>query len=192
MEEQKRNRLHNAEAEAGIAICSIGDLYAPHTSPGLPLDDYVDPYNRVSSQEHVPLVANPSPFQCRDFCDDEYEDRKSFRCDDFDNRSQLTSNWEEANSNYSFKSYAPSRNMFQNVNKEGLMAKEALWVQLSPANMRDPNVQYHDFHAITNHSRPDWYFESMTIMRWNNRIGFMGYTRDYPAWQTLGTPSVYD
>ena len=88
--------------------------------------------------------------------------------------------------------YVPSRNMFQNVNKEGLMAKEALQVQLSVANMRDPNAQYHDFHVITSHSRPDWYFENMTIMHWNNCVGFMGYTRDYPAWQTLGTPLVYD
>ena len=102
--------------------------------------------------------------------------RTIFRSDDFDNQSQLTSNREEANSNYSSESYAPSRNMFQNVNKEGLMAKEALRVQLSVANMRDPNVQYHNFHVITNHSHPNWYFESMTIMHWNNRVGFMGYT----------------
>ena len=55
--------------------------------------------------------------------------------------------------------------------KEGLMAKEALQVQLSVVNMRDSNAQYHDFHAITNHSHPDWYFESMTIMCWNNHVG---------------------
>ena len=107
--------------------------------------------------------------------------RTIFCSDNFDNQSQLTSNWEEANFNYGSESYVPSRNMFQNVNKKGLMAKEALWVQLSMANMRDPNAQYHDFHVITNQSRPDWYFESMTIMHWNNRVGFMGYTQDYPA-----------
>jgi chitin synthase len=39
----------------------------------------------------------------------------------------------------------------------------------------DPNTQYHDFRTKTNDSRPDWYFESMTVMRWNNRVGFMGY-----------------
>ena len=27
-----------------------------------------------------------------------------------------------------------------------------------------------------NDSRPDWYFESMTIMHWNNCRGFIGYT----------------
>ena len=71
-------------------------------------------------------MANASPFQRGDFYDDEYEDRKSFRSDDFDNRSRLTSNREETNSNYGSESYAPSRNMFQNADKEGLVAKEAL------------------------------------------------------------------
>ncbi|KAG6372221.1 P-loop containing nucleoside triphosphate hydrolase protein [Boletus reticuloceps] len=101
--------------QAGIDVRSIGDPYAPYASPGLPPDDYVDPYNQVSSQAHIPLVANASPFQCGNFYDDEYEDRKSFRSDDFDNRSRLTSNREETNSNYGSGSYAPSRNMFQNA-----------------------------------------------------------------------------
>ena len=39
---------------------------------------------------------------------------------------QLTSNWEETNSNYGSESHAPSRNMFQNIDKEELIAKEAL------------------------------------------------------------------
>ncbi|KAH0833480.1 hypothetical protein J3R83DRAFT_12603 [Lanmaoa asiatica] len=117
VEEQKRNRLRDAEAEAGINLRSTGDPYAPYASPGLPPDDYADPFNQVSSQAHVPLVANASPFQRGDLYDDEYENRKSFRSDDFDNR--------KTNSNYGSESYAPSRNMFQNAD-EGLMAKEAL------------------------------------------------------------------
>ena len=96
------------QAEAGIDVHSIGDPYAPYTSPGLPPDDYVDPSNQASSQAHVPLAANASPFQRSDFYDDEYEDRKS------------------VNSYYGSESYAPSRNMFQDVDKEGLIAKEAL------------------------------------------------------------------
>jgi chitin synthase len=352
VEEQKRNRLRDAEVEAGIDVRSIGNPYAPYASPGLPQDDYADPFNQASSQGHIPLVANA---QRGDFYDDEYEDRKSFRSDDFDNRSRLTSNREETNSNYGSESYAPSRNMFQNVDKEGLIAREALageimenettevvkemsarrrWVllcwlltwwipsiflkqfgrmkrqdirqawqeklalnfiiwffcacavfviailglvicptehvfstselashsyssapnnvytairgevfdltevsvthtrvvtvipsktileyggvdasnlfpvqvrrlpyllahfftllagqrtlqwrfrfgqsmvQLSAANVTDPNAQYHDLRALTNDSRPDWYFESMTVMRWNNRVGYMGY-----------------
>jgi chitin synthase len=123
VEEQKRIRLRDAEVEAGIDVRSIGNPYAPYASPGLPQDDYADPFNQASSQAHIPLVANA---QRGDFYDDEYEDRKSFRSDDFDNRSRLTSNREETNSNYSSESYAPSRNMFQNVDKEGLIAREAL------------------------------------------------------------------
>ena len=70
-----------------------------------------------------------SPFQCGEFYDDKYinEDQKSFCSDNFDSHiSRLTSNWEETNSNYGSESYAPSRNMFQNADKEGLMAKKAL------------------------------------------------------------------
>ncbi|KAH0835778.1 hypothetical protein J3R83DRAFT_9621 [Lanmaoa asiatica] len=109
VEEQKRNRLRDAEAEAGINLRSTGDPYAPYASPGLPPDDYADPFNQVSSQAHVTLVANASPFQRGDLYDDEYEDRKSF----------------QTNSNYGSESYTPSRNMFQNAD-EGLMAKDTL------------------------------------------------------------------
>ncbi|KIJ64935.1 glycosyltransferase family 2 protein [Hydnomerulius pinastri MD-312] len=346
VEEQKRNRLRDAEAEAGLDVRSIGDPYAPYSSPGLAGEDspfsnsYADPFNQATSQAHMPLVNNASPFQRGDHYDDEYDERKSFRSDDFDNRSRLTSNRDDSNSNYGTESYAPSRNMFQNADKEGLMAKEALageimenettevvketsarrrwvtlcwiltwwvpsiflkwfgrmkredirqawreklalnfiiwffcacavfviailglvicptqhvfstselashsytsspnnvytsirgevfdlsqiasthqrvvsvvptksilqyggeaadaifpvqvsalcngvsgtvspWVTLSSVNDTDPNANYHDFRASTNDSRPDWYFESMTIMRWNNRVGYMGYT----------------
>ncbi|KAG6371429.1 hypothetical protein JVT61DRAFT_9442 [Boletus reticuloceps] len=90
--EQKRNCLHNAEAEAGLDVHSIGDPYAPYASPGLPPDDYKDPYNQVSSQAHIPLVANTSPFQPGNLYDNDYEDCKSFRSDNFNNRSRLMSN----------------------------------------------------------------------------------------------------
>ena len=50
------------------------------------------------------------------------------------------------------------------------------YVTLNFNNNTDPNAQYHDFRFFTNDSRPDWYFESMTVMRWNNRRGFVGYT----------------
>ncbi|KAI9572557.1 hypothetical protein HD554DRAFT_2168266 [Boletus coccyginus] len=52
VEEQKRNCLRNAESEAGIDVHSIGDLYAPYTSPGLLPDDYTDPFNQMSFQAH--------------------------------------------------------------------------------------------------------------------------------------------
>ena len=60
VEEQKRNRLCDAEAEAGIDVRSIGDPYTPYASPGLPPEVYADPFNQSSSQAHVPLVANAS------------------------------------------------------------------------------------------------------------------------------------
>ena len=39
---------------------------------------------------------------------------------------RLTSNRDDSNFNYGTESYAPSRNMFHNVDKEGLMVNEAL------------------------------------------------------------------
>ena len=50
------------------------------------------------------------------------------------------------------------------------------YVVLDSVNNTDVNAQYHDFRVFTNDSRPDWYFEAMTIMRWGYRVGFMGYT----------------
>ena len=50
------------------------------------------------------------------------------------------------------------------------------FVTLDSKNTTDLNAQYHDFRAWKNDSRPDWYFESMTLMRWNYRVGFVGYT----------------
>jgi chitin synthase len=47
---------------------------------------------------------------------------------------------------------------------------------MDSTNDTDVNAQYHDFRVFSNDSRPDWYFESMTQMRWNNRRGFVGYT----------------
>ncbi|KAF9233120.1 P-loop containing nucleoside triphosphate hydrolase protein [Melanogaster broomeanus] len=58
----------------------------------------------------------------------------------------------------------------------GISGTVSPWVQLNSANNTDVNAQYHDFRAITNDSRSDWYFESMTLMRWNNHVGYVGYT----------------
>ena len=44
------------------------------------------------------------------------------------------------------------------------------------SNNTDPNSVYHDFRAFTNDSRPDRYFESMVVMRYTARVGFLGYT----------------
>jgi len=55
---------------------------------------------------------------------DEY-DGKSMRSDDFDGHSRYTSHRDDTNSNFGTESYAPSRNMFQNIDKRG-PEKEAL------------------------------------------------------------------
>jgi hypothetical protein len=104
-----------------LPICSL-------CTPGLPPDD-ADPFNQASSQAHV-LMTSASPFRHGDFYDDEYEECKLFRSDGFDNRSQLTSNQEEITLQLRFDSYALPRNMFQNVDKEGLITKEALGARL--------------------------------------------------------------
>ena len=50
------------------------------------------------------------------------------------------------------------------------------YVTLSTSDNTDVNTQYHDFRAFTADLWPDWYFESMTLVRWNTRVGFLGYT----------------
>ncbi|CAL1709779.1 unnamed protein product [Somion occarium] len=341
-EEMKRNRIRDAEAEAGLDPRGLSDPYAPYQVPGgeSPYEGgYNDPFGQ--SNQALPLVAHASPFN-RAGMYDEYSDQKSsFRDDDYDARSALTSNRDEGSvSNFGTESYAPSRNMFQNADKKGLMDKEALageiqegetaevlkessarrrwvaicwiltwwvptpalayigrmkridvqqawreklainmiiwfmcgcaifiiaiigplicptehvfssselashnfqdnpnnvytsirgevfdlttlaathqrivnvvpeksimkyggvsadsifpvqvsalcngvdgnvspYVQLDSSNVTDDNAQYHDFRAWTDDSRPDWYFESMVLMRWNNRVGFLGHT----------------
>lgn len=346
VEEQKRNRLRDAEAEAGLDIRGGSDPYGPYASAGAQdsransptMGAYGDPFGQSSQQ--LPLVANASPFMRADLYNDEYDDRKSFRSDDIDGKSRLTSNRDDSMSNFGSESYAPSRNMFGNTDTKNLLGKEALpgevlegettedikessarrrwvafvwlltwwcpnifliwcgrmkrldvrqawreklalnmiiwflclctafviavlgvlicptehvfsknelsshssknspnnvytsvrgevfdltnlvpfhervvgvvpeksiltyggtsadsifpvqvsalcngvsgsvnpFVTLDSSNNTDPNAQYHDFRAFTSDSRPDWYFESMTLMRWNFRVGFVGYT----------------
>lgn len=52
------------------------------------------------------------------------------------------------------------------------------WITVSAKNETgvDENAQYHDFRAFTDDYRPDWYFEQMVIMRYQYRVGFVGYT----------------
>jgi chitin synthase len=131
VEEQKRNRLRDAEAEAGLSPRGLGDPYAPYRSP----NDDSDPASPFwaggfegfnGSTQALPLVANASPFQRADLYDDEYDENKSIRSDDFDGRSRFTSQRDDSVSHFGSESYAPSRNMFQNTDKRGLMEKEAL------------------------------------------------------------------
>lgn len=129
VEEQKRNRIRDAEAEAGLDPRGIGDPYAPYASPGLDGGEsspwaggYGDGFN--NSNQQLPLVANASPFQRADMYDD-YDEGKSLRSEDFDGR-RFTSQHDDSVSNFGSESYAPSRNMFQGNDKKGLAEKEPL------------------------------------------------------------------
>lgn len=51
------------------------------------------------------------------------------------------------------------------------------WVTLDSTNTSDPYMQYHDFRAYTNDTRPDWYAQMMIMLRSRFRVGFMGYTK---------------
>lgn len=126
-EEQKRNRIRDAEAEAGLDPRGMSDPYAPYQVPGgeSPYDGgYGDPFGQ--SSQALPLVSNASPFQRADAYED-YDEPKSFRDEEYDARSALTSQRDDGSvSNFGTESYAPSRNMFQASDKKALMDKEIL------------------------------------------------------------------
>jgi len=128
-EEIKRNRMREAEIEGGLDVRGLADPYAPYRDPEgeqdpqTPyLDGHGDAFNQ--SSQALPLVANASPFQRADMYND-YDERQSLRSDEFDGRSRLTSARDDTMS-LGTESYAPSRNMFQNVDKNALLEKEAL------------------------------------------------------------------
>ena len=124
VDEQKRNRLRDAEVEAGLDVRqgNAGDPYAPYLSPSVAGGEDAGFGNTYGDQ--APLVGRGSSFH-REYKDDVDED-KSMRSDDFDYRSRLTSDRDDSNSNYGTESYAPSRNMFQTADKEGHVPKETL------------------------------------------------------------------
>lgn len=134
VEEQKRNRIREVEAEAGLDPRGITDPYAPYRSPAEELDPgwggYSDHMN--GSTQALPLVANASPFQRADLYNNhgrndstsDFDEHKSLRSEEYDGRSRFTSN-HDTESNFGSESYAPSRNMFQNTDKRGLGNKEA-------------------------------------------------------------------
>ncbi|KAJ7080469.1 glycosyltransferase family 2 protein [Mycena epipterygia] len=135
-EEQKRNRMRDAEIDGGLDPRGA-DPYAPYPSPMLEGEaspwagGYGDSYN--TSTQALPLVANASPFQRADLYDrdaDDYDENKSLRgASDFDAQSRFTSHVEgDTASNFGSESYAPSRNMFGAGDTKGapLLDKDAL------------------------------------------------------------------
>ena len=129
-EEQKRNRLRDAEVEAGLDVRGGSDPYGPYAAMngsrgGSPtMGAFNDPFGQ--SSQNLPLVSNATPFMRADMYNDDYDERRSLRSDDMDAKSRLTSNRDESMSNLGSESYAPSRNMFQNDDSKGLLGKEAL------------------------------------------------------------------
>jgi chitin synthase len=129
IEEQKRNRVRDAEAAAGVESREINDPYAPYPTPGA--QTFEDsPFGAACNENSqsspaLPLVANALPFQRADLYDDDYEEQKLLRSD-YDGRRRYTSHREDSISNFGTESYAPSRNTFQNTDKKGLLDKEAL------------------------------------------------------------------
>ena len=128
-EEIKRNRMREAEIEAGLDPRGLADPYAPYR--GLENEQEPRPHypgghgdNYDQSSPALPLVANASPFQRAEMYND-YDERQSLRSDEFDGRSRMTSARDDTMS-LGTESYAPSRNMFQNVDKKALLEKEAL------------------------------------------------------------------
>ncbi|KAG5643421.1 hypothetical protein DXG03_000965 [Asterophora parasitica] len=129
VEEQKRNRIRDAEAEAGLNPRGFADPYAPYLTAGHEGGDisptpwaagFNEPDN--GSSQALPLVANASPFQRADMYDnDDYDESKSLRSEDFDGRSRYTSQRDDTVSNFGSESYAPSRNMFQNDKTKALL-----------------------------------------------------------------------
>ncbi|KNZ82292.1 Chitin synthase 8 [Termitomyces sp. J132] len=140
VEEQKRNRLRDAEADAGLNSRGINDPYAPYLTPGMePGEVSPVPWGGYNEQDNVsnqalPLVNNASPFQRADIYD-EYEENKSLRSEDFDGRSPFTSqrDHDDSMTNYGSESYAPSRNMFHNENKKTLLADK----EILPGEIQD-------------------------------------------------------
>ncbi|KAJ6586612.1 glycosyltransferase family 2 protein [Mycena sp. CBHHK59/15] len=122
VEEQKRNRMRDAEVDAGLDPRGMtSDPYAPYPSPLLEGETspwaggYGDAYN--ASNQALPLVQHASPFQRAGMYDDDgYDEAKSLRApeSDFDDaRSRFTSAHDgETASHFGSESYAPSRNMF--------------------------------------------------------------------------------
>jgi chitin synthase len=129
-DEVKRNRMREAEIEAGLDPRGLADPYAPYRDgehDQEPQSPYSAPGHRNNfdqSSQALPLVANASPFQRADMYND-YDERQSLRSDEVDGRSRLTSAHDDTMS-LGTESYAPSRNMFQNVDKKALLEKEAL------------------------------------------------------------------
>ena len=139
IEETKRNReIDQAGRGAGLSPGDGGenDPFSPYRSsrydPNSPMQSPFlgsNPNFGNLSSAALPLVANAQGQGQRRDRDDESEyDRKTMRSDDDQNyaQSRFTSHYDDSTSNFGTEAYAPSRNMFGNMEKSGLQEKEAL------------------------------------------------------------------
>jgi len=94
---------------------------SPANSPFLRSDTN---FGNLSSAA-LPLVANAQQ-QRRDYDLDSEYDRRTVRSEDEYAQSRFTSHYDDSNSNFGTEAYAPSRNMFGNMEKSGLQEKEEL------------------------------------------------------------------
>lgn len=60
---------------------------------------------------------------------------------------------------------------------QGTKGSISQYVTLDTTNTSGVNSKYHDFRAYTNDSRLDWYAETMIMLRYRFRTGFVGYTK---------------
>jgi hypothetical protein len=80
--------MRNAEAEIGFNPRELNDPYVLYVTPRAEVAQ--TPYEGgfhdlfIQSNQQLPLIQNPSTFQHVDLYDDEYEERKSFRSNNFD------------------------------------------------------------------------------------------------------------
>ncbi|KIM88084.1 hypothetical protein PILCRDRAFT_85409 [Piloderma croceum F 1598] len=124
--EQKRIRMRDTEAAAGVKHCKTNDPYPMLGQPSEESPFGLQFGENDQSNQVLSLVANTSPFQRADIYNDDYEDHRSFRSEDYDGRSRYTTHQEVSISNFGTESYTPSRNMSQNANKKGFHDKEVL------------------------------------------------------------------
>ncbi|KZT54073.1 glycosyltransferase family 2 protein [Calocera cornea HHB12733] len=124
-DEQKRNRMREVEREEMERPAF--DPFAPYTSPDTEEPEsagiYSNPYSARTSSS-APLVLNAAPFRGHTLEDGTTDDGRSYRSGtEFDTRSRMTSQKDEV---MSVTSYAPTHNMFQNMDKQAIPEKEAL------------------------------------------------------------------
>jgi chitin synthase len=122
LEEQKRNRLREMEAEAGFEP-RAADPYAPYPSPGMePHSPYYGGDAFGQSSQHIPLVSNAqgTPLMAPQ-ATYMYDDDKSFRSDDRGGTGD-----DAMSMSVGSESYAPSRQLFTAADRKPVPDKEAL------------------------------------------------------------------